>query len=210
MTFDSRRDGPQELWGPRQPQQPYQGQWPPPQPQAGWQQQPPQYQQPQYQAPGHRQPPRRRRGPGKIIAAAIGGFFLLIVIIAVAANSGSKPPAPASTPAAGVTTAAAAGGGGTTITYKVTGSTADVTYGPAGSDLAGHAGMDKTIKITGKPAVYYSITAQLQGGGKVTCEILVNGQVTSKSTASGGYNLANCEVMQDPFSGKWQDANSGA
>jgi TM2 domain-containing membrane protein YozV len=48
MTFDPRSQGPQELWGPRQQPQPYQGQWPPPQPQQGWQQQQPQYQQPQY------------------------------------------------------------------------------------------------------------------------------------------------------------------
>jgi hypothetical protein len=183
--------------------------WPPPQ-QAGWQQPPP-----QYPPPGHRPPPRKRR-KGGIIAGIIGGFFLLIIVIAIAANGGSKPGTvtpPAATsgaaggsPASGPAPAQAAAAA--TVTYKVTGSPADVTYGPAGSSLSGAVPMRKTDKLGSKPAAYYSIDAQLSGGGKVTCEILVSGKVISTSTATGGYNIASCEITQDPFSGQWQDANA--
>jgi hypothetical protein len=106
--------------------------------------------------------------------------------------------APADSPA---TTAAAA-----TVTYKVTGSYADVTYGPAGSNLQGHVPLRKTARIGN--AAYYAVTAQLQGGGSVTCEILVDGAVISKATATGSYNIAMCEISQDPLSGEWTDTNA--
>jgi hypothetical protein len=95
-----------------------------------------------------------------------------------------------------------------TVTYVVTGSSADVTYGPAGSSLSGSVPMRKTATIPSSPPGYYSIDAQLNGSGTVTCEILVSGKVVSKATASGSYNIASCEITQDPFSGAWQDANS--
>ncbi len=60
----------------------------------------------------------------------------------------------------------------------------------------------------GDPA-YYNISAQLQGSGSVTCKLKVDGKVISQATASGGYNIAMCEIVQDPISGNWQDANSG-
>jgi hypothetical protein len=184
--------------------------WPAPQ-QPGWQQQPPQYPPP---GPGHRQPSRKRGGKGKVIAGIIGGLVVVVIIIAAAASGGGKgspaassssgtaavsAPAPASSPAA---KAAAV----STLTYVVTGSPADVTYGPAGSSLSGHSGMTKTAKLGN--AVYYSVDAQLSGSGSVTCEIKVNGKVVSKSTATGGYNIASCEISKDPFSGKWTDTNA--
>ncbi len=52
--------------------------------------------------------------------------------------------------------------------------------------------MHVTAKL-GDP-VYYSLQAQLQGGGSVTVKILVNGTVSSQSTATGGYNIASCPV----------------
>jgi hypothetical protein len=180
------------------------GQWPPP-----WQQQPPQYPPP---GPGHRQPPRKRKG-GTLAAFLIGGSIAVIAVIAVAAaaNSGKTPAASASSPAAPPASAPAhsspaVAAAAQTVTYSVTGSPADVTYGPAGSDLSAHVPLHKTAKL-GNPS-YYAISAQLQGGGTVKCEISVNGKVVSKATATGGYNLAQCEIVQDPFSGGWQDANS--
>jgi hypothetical protein len=68
--------------------------------------------------------------------------------------------------------------------------------------------MSKTAAIPAHPAAYYSIDAQLSGGGSVTCEILVSGKVISKSTATGSYNIASCEITQDPFSGNWSDTNA--
>ncbi len=92
-----------------------------------------------------------------------------------------------------------------TVTYVVTGSTADVTYGGAGSDASGTVPLH-VRKPLGTP-LYVAITAQLQGGGSVSCEIEVDGKVISQSTASGGYNIAQCEISQDPLSGNWTDTN---
>jgi hypothetical protein len=200
------RQQPPPQWPP-QPQPPYQPQYQ--QPQPGWQQPPPQFPPP---GPGHRQPPRKRKGG--LAAFLIGGTaaVIVVIVIAAAANSGKTPAPSASSPAAPPASAsapsspAAAAAAAQTVTYSVTGSPADVTYGPAGSDLSGHVPLHKTVKL-GNPS-YYAISAQLQGGGTVKCEISVNGKVVSKATATGGYNLAQCEIVQDPFSGGWQDANS--
>lgn len=206
--YGQQRQPPPGPWPP-QPQQP---QYPPryQQPQPGQWPQPPQFPPP---GPGHRQPPPRKRRAGKIVAAITGGFVLLIIVIAVAANSGKTPaPSASGTTAAGASVpapgnSAAKPAAAQTVTYSVTGSSADVTYGPAGTDLSGKVPLHKTAKLAN--AAYYAITAQLQGGGKVTCEISVNGSVVSKATATGSYNIANCEIVQDPFNpGKWQDANS--
>jgi hypothetical protein len=177
----------------------------------GWQQPPPQY--PPPGPPRHPAPRRRKRSKARTIAwAVIGSFFgIIVIIIAVsAATSPQAPPAATGAPLATSappqpTTAAVAA----TVTYVVTGSTADVTYGPAGSDATGSVPMRKTVTIPASAPLYYSISAQLQGSGTVSCEILVGGTVVSKSTASGGYNIAQCEISQDPLSGKWTDTNGG-
>ncbi|MEZ0095943.1 hypothetical protein [Streptacidiphilus sp. EB129] len=54
--------------------------------------------------------------------------------------------------------------------------------------------------------LYYSIYAQLQGGGTVSCHLEVDGQVISQSTATGGYNIAICEMID--LNGQWKDANA--
>ena len=46
-----------------------------------------------------------------------------------------------------------------------------------------------------------------QGSGEISCKILVSGKVISSGTADGGYNIASCEISQDPFSGGWQNDN---
>lgn len=92
-----------------------------------------------------------------------------------------------------------------TVTYVVTGSSADVTYGPAGSDLSGSVPMDVTATL-GSPS-YYAINAQLQGGGQVSCKILVDGKVISSATAEGGYNIAGCEISQNVITGQWENTN---
>lgn len=88
-----------------------------------------------------------------------------------------------------------------TVTFVVTGSPATVTYGPEGSNLDGTVPMKVTQKL-GNP-VYYSVTAQLQGGGSVTVEILVNGKVVSKGKATGSYNIASAEISKDLLTGEW-------
>lgn len=96
-----------------------------------------------------------------------------------------------------------------TITYVVTGSSADVTYGPAGTDLQGAVPMNVSAPIGSNPASFYAIDAQLNGGGTVTAEILVGGKVISSATASGSYNIATAEIDQNPLTGGWENTNSG-
>ncbi|MFI9272726.1 hypothetical protein ACIGXM_18675 [Kitasatospora sp. NPDC052896] len=95
-----------------------------------------------------------------------------------------------------------------TLTYVVTGAgSAAVQYGPAGSDLQGHAPMSVTQPL-GNPS-YYAISAQLQGGGAVSCQLEVDGQVISQATASGGYDIASCEISKDPRTGNWTATDQG-
>jgi len=193
--------------------------WPPQQPysQPGQPGQPPPYP-PQYAPPG---PPSDRppRGRGWVrrhkVLTALGAVVAIIVVSVIA--SGGKQPAPAATPAAAtlvpattVATAAPAAKSSapaavSKITYVVTGTAGDaqVTYGPEGSTFTGNVPMRVTKRLG--TAGYYAIQAQLQGGGKVTVRILVNGKVISTGTADGGYNIAMAEISQNPITGKWED-----
>jgi hypothetical protein len=49
---------------------------------------------------------------------------------------------------------------------------------------------------------FYSIQAQLQGGGIVHCKLLVDGKALSHSTANGGYEITQCEISKNPLIGK--------
>lgn len=187
----------------------------------GWRQ--PQY--PPYGQPWHDPrdpqpgygPPRRRRSRKGLAFLGCGGLaaiVIIFIIVAVAVAPSSPTPSSAAVPeqATAATTATghaapAKAAAAQTVTYEVAGSAADVTYGPAGSNSSGTVPMHVT-KPLGTPA-YYSVTAQLQGSGTVTCKILVGTVVVASSTASGSYNIADCEIVQDPFSGKWEDANQG-
>ena len=93
-----------------------------------------------------------------------------------------------------------------TVTYAVTGSYADVTYGPSGSNDQGTAPRSVTQSL-GSPQ-YYAINAQLQGGGSVSCQIKVDGVTIASASASGGYNIADCEIDQNSTSGSWEDTNN--
>jgi hypothetical protein len=209
MTTNPWQGQPQGQWQPRydpatHTQRLDQGGAPQGYGQRQWSQQPPQQQWPQYPPPGHRPPPRKR-ATGKIIAAIIGGLVLLVIAVAAASHAGktASPASSASVPAFSAPAAAApakpAAAG--TVEFVVTGSPAQVTYGPAGTSVNGKVPMHDKHPL-GNP-LYYSISAQLNGGGQVTCEIKVNGTVISQAVASGGYNIAMCEVSKDPVSGQW-------
>ncbi|QMU79690.1 hypothetical protein GXW83_32295 [Streptacidiphilus sp. PB12-B1b] len=157
-------------------------------------------------------PPAPKKKPLRgCLGFGCGGVLAVVVIVVIAmAVAGSKTTATTSLPATGSAptgTGHAAASKSSTVTYVLTGSSADVQYGAAGSSLQGHVPMKVTDPL-GDPA-YYSISAQLDNGGSVTCELEVNGKVISKATATGSYNIATCEIIQDPLSGAWQDANSG-
>ena len=95
-----------------------------------------------------------------------------------------------------------------TVTYIVRGAAgAQVTYGPSGSDYNGTVPMRVTHRL-GDPE-YYAINAQLQGYGTVSCSIEVDGIPLSTATASGGYNIADCEIGQDPVTSLWENDNTG-
>jgi hypothetical protein len=94
-----------------------------------------------------------------------------------------------------------------TVTYIVTGTPgADVTYGTASSNYQGAVPMKVTRKL-GDPQ-YYSIDAQLNGGGSVRCKIKIDGVTIATGSASGGYNIASCEADKDITTGSWEDTNS--
>jgi len=88
------------------------------------------------------------------------------------------------------------------VTYVATGSSANVTYGPSGSGFQGTAPLAVTRPLVGNPQ-FYSISAQLKGGGTVTCQLKVDGVTIASSTASGTNSVANCAMDQD-LNGSWQ------
>jgi hypothetical protein len=96
-----------------------------------------------------------------------------------------------------------------TVEFIVTGSSADVTYGAANSNMQASVPLDISEHIPVSPPAYYAITAQLNGNGTVSCTIKIGGRPISSATASGSYNIATCEAVWDPINGVWQDANSG-
>ena len=188
----------------QQPQLTPQPQYPPPQG----------YYAPQQPLPPQQPPRKSRKGFAFLGCGGLGALVILIAVIAGSKSSSSS--APAAAPAAGAQQAQGAApppqsaapakqAAAQTVTYVVTESDADVTYGPAGTDLSGTI-PKRVTKPLGTP-LYYAIQAQLQGGGSVSCQILVDGTVISSSTATGGYNIAQCEIGQDPLSGKWEDDN---
>jgi len=156
----------------------------------------------------------------RIVIGFTSAGILLVVAAWLTSCGGSTPEAPGpATPTATTTAPSAAGAlptpcGGScvplpkkrhTVTYVVTGSPADVTFGPSGSNFSGTVPMRVTKPL--RAPLYYAITAQLQGGGQVACKILVDGKTIAHSTATGAYNIAQCEISLNPLTGKWADAN---
>ena len=91
----------------------------------------------------------------------------------------------------------------------------DITYGPAGSNLAGPSVLDGTatesVPFDGS-AEFYALSAQLQGDGDITCKIVVTGPgdnplTASSGAASGSYNI--CSAQAAPVNGglTWDNEN---
>jgi len=207
-------------------QPPYPGQQLPQGP-PGWQQpgygQLPPYQ-PQY-VPGPAQPPqpprRRKRHTGRNVVAGIGGLIVLIIALTVANNHGSgNGAAPAATASAAAQAAQSSPSAAapavpasptpappTKVEFIVSGTAPDgidITYGPAGSNFSGPSTLDGTATMSvpfDGSADYYALNAQLQGGGSITCKIVVTGPgdsplTVSSGAASGGFNI--CEAQAAP------------
>ncbi|HWG64505.1 MAG TPA: hypothetical protein VG253_22705 [Streptosporangiaceae bacterium] len=87
------------------------------------------------------------------------------------------------------------------VTYLVTGSSAQVTYGPQGSSVMSLSPMKASSPLGG--ARFYVLQAQLQGSGSVTCQLQINGRSVAVAHASGADNVALCSASRDPATGKW-------
>jgi hypothetical protein len=90
------------------------------------------------------------------------------------------------------------------VVFKVWGSASagvDITYGSDTDNLQGR-GLPMTKTLTLKDdAMYYDVTAQLQGGGDIHCSVTVDGQ-TKTGHAAGGYNICSAQLSDD-FLGGW-------
>jgi hypothetical protein len=92
-----------------------------------------------------------------------------------------------------------------TAKFKVWGtatSGADITYGTDSDNIQGHGlPLTKTLKVK-NDAMYYQITAQLQGGGDIHCSVTI-GEKTKSGHAQGGYNICSAQLNSN-LSGGWQ------
>jgi hypothetical protein len=91
------------------------------------------------------------------------------------------------------------------VTYVVTGSAAHVTFGPSGTNYEGTVPLSMSRPL-GQPQ-FYSINAQLTGGGRVTCLLQVDGVTIASASASGNGNIASCQMDQN-LNGSWEPTSS--
>ncbi|WP_405561537.1 hypothetical protein [Streptomyces sp. NBC_01180] len=208
----------QPQWGAQQPAQP---------PQWGQQPNQPQWGQPGYQAPP--KPPKKHTARNVVIGFG-GVLVVLIVIGAaigggggdkksdtakdapapVASKSGAKAPAkkadakPAAKPKAKPAEKKKVSD---VATFKVWGNAPagalgpiDITYGSDTENIQGHGvPMTKTLKVS-KDAMYYNVTAQLQGSGDIHCSVTIGGK-TKTAHAQGGYNICSAQLSGGLFGG---------
>jgi hypothetical protein len=95
------------------------------------------------------------------------------------------------------------------VTFKVWGTAPagalgglDITYGSDSDNRQGHFSNGKfeaTLPLNDK-AMYYTVTAQLQGSGDIHCSVTVDGQ-TKQGHASGGYNICDAQLSGGLFGG---------
>lgn len=201
---------------PQQPQQPgWNGPQYPQQPQPGWGTPPPQ--------------PPKKSNVGKILGFGCLGFVAVIVLIgaigAIASSSGNSSNSSSNKAASPTKTATAPAGkaGGhaksaapskaaaKTVVFKVWGTAPagalgglDIMYGSDSDTRKGtfkNGTFEATLPLK-KDALYYSLTAQLQGSGDVNCSVTVDGH-TKKGHASGGYNICDAQLSADLLGG-WE------
>lgn len=136
---------------------------------------------------------------------------------ATSASSSDKPAAPASkkpattTPSKKADDKPAAKPKKKVVTFKVWGTAPAGALGPLdityGSDSDNRKGNFKNGTFTAtlpfdKDAMYYNVTAQLQGSGDINCSITVDGH-TKKGHASGDYNICDAQLSSGIFGG-WE------
>ena len=172
------------------------------------------------------QPPKKR-SVGKVLGfgclGIIGLFVAIIVIAAVASNgggysknssSGTSNTASASHNTSKTGGNAKAGGAKDdkapkTVVFKVWGTAPagdlgplDITYGSDSDTRKGtfkNGQFTATLPLNDK-AMFYNVTAQLQGSGDINCSVTVDGK-TKQGHASGGYNICDAQLSEDLFGG---------
>jgi len=91
------------------------------------------------------------------------------------------------------------------VKFTVTGDApggVDIMYG-SDSDNRQGGGMPWSATLPlHDDALYYSVTAQLQGGGDITCKVQIGDQVKT-GHASGGYNICSAQLNSGVFGG-WE------
>jgi hypothetical protein len=109
----------------------------------------------------------------------------------------------------------------TQVTFTVTG-TGDpsITYGTDSDNRDGGGQLGQLSDGNGLPwtaalpfnggAEYYYISAQLEGGGSLSCKITVTGPgdvplVVSSGQAQGGYNICSAQAAPDSTGTSWQN-----
>ncbi|WP_244372037.1 hypothetical protein [Streptomyces griseorubiginosus] len=125
------------------------------------------------------------------------------------ASTGGKPAGDTGT-SSGQKTGDTRKTGGKVVTFKVWGTAPAGALGPLdisyGSDSDTRKGTFKNGEFEAtlplhKDAMYYTVTAQLQGSGDINCSVTVDGH-TKKGHASGGYNICDAQLSSG-FLGGW-------
>jgi hypothetical protein len=97
------------------------------------------------------------------------------------------------------------------VTFKVWGTAPagalgplDITYGSDSDNRKGtfsNGAFTATLPLN-DDAMYYDVTAQLQGSGDIQCSVTVGGK-TKKGHASGSYNICDAQLSSGLFGG-WE------
>ncbi|MGI8682028.1 MAG: hypothetical protein ACR2JO_07850 [Mycobacteriales bacterium] len=131
---------------------------------------------------------------GRIFKVGCLGIVALVVVIIVV-----------------VVAVSLSGGGGsgggsdsatTKVIYKIGGTAkrADMTFSttPDGSNISQENGQKlpwtKAFTVKDEFFSVYSLSAQNQGRGTITCSVTVDGKQVAKNTASGQYAIVSCDA----------------
>lgn len=183
-----------------------QQQYPPQQPGWGGPQQP--FGQPPFAPP----PPPKKGGAGKVIGLGclgLVGLFVLIALVGavVGGGSGSGGSKSQTTRADGTKAAGAAAERDKkvdkkVVVFKVWGTAPagalgplNITYGSDSDNRDGdfENGEFKATLPLDENALYFNVTAQLQGSGDINCSVTVGGK-TKKGHAAGDYNICSAQL----------------
>jgi hypothetical protein len=141
----------------------------------------PGYQQPQ-------QPPKKKHG---CLWTAIIAVVVIIVVVIAAVSCMAKGANDAVNAVDSATSAQHK------VTYKVTtNGKANITYGASSGTSTEDISKDwtKDQTITGWDGVSLTVTGDMDGATKVSCEVLVDGKSQSKNSGSGNMASASCDA----------------